>query len=107
MYSHGRPRMGRDSILLRLMSRKANTLSALNNAPGIFLTLKTIEVLLAPGRERRDLRIRKNRVKLRLSSSIPAPRILPWYTYAAWPAEIPAEYRISFWMTCFTLPAVS
>src|SRR5437773_12438262 len=106
MHSHGRPRMGRDSILLRLMSRKANTLSALNNAPGIFLTLKTIEVLLAPGRERRDLRIRKNRVKLRLSSSIPAARILLWYTFAAWVAAIPAASLKSCWLTFFSLPAV-
>jgi len=39
--------MGRDSILLKLMSRSANTLSALNNAPGIFFTLNASDVLFA------------------------------------------------------------
>src|SRR5215475_3005508 len=100
--------MGRDSILLKLMSRRAKTLSDLNNAPGRFLTLKAMEVLLAPGgiirryayskqfetkgvgfptarcfweergfcfRELLPLRIRKNRVKFRLSSSTPACKI--------------------------------
>src|SRR6266704_4377563 len=90
MYSHGLPRMGRDSILLRLMSRSAKTLRALNKAPGIFLTLKAMDDLLAPGNTRRDLRIKKNRVKLRLSSSIPAARILDWYTFAACTPELPA-----------------
>src|SRR5213593_738187 len=90
MYSHGLPRMGRDSILLRLMSRSAKTLRALNKAPGIFLTLKALDELLAPGKRRRDLRTKKNRLKLLLSSSIPAAKILPWYTFAACAAAIPA-----------------
>src|SRR5271170_1335198 len=103
--------MGRDSILLRLMSRRAKTLSDLKSAPGRFLTLKAMEVLLAPGGMRRwwpgaeaalpfcregflgfpeDLRIRKKRVKLRLSSSMPAWRILPEYSRAAWRLAMPA-----------------
>ena len=45
--SQGRPRNGRDSILLKLKSRKANTLSALNKAPGRFFTLNAIDVLFA------------------------------------------------------------
>src|SRR5580704_3843739 len=103
MYSHGRPRIGRDSILLKLMSRRAKTLRDLKSAPGRFLTLNAIEVLLAPGGMRRrklgseaalfffrtafciaaipafpvDLRIRKKRVKFRLSSSMPACSIFP------------------------------
>ena len=44
------PRIGRDSILLRLISRKANTLSDLKSAPGTFFTWKAIEVLFAPAR---------------------------------------------------------
>src|ERR1700691_5091580 len=93
------------------MSRRAKTLSDLNSAPGRFLTLNAIEVLLAPGRMRRwwpgaeaalpfcrdpvrdfpeDLRIRKKRVKLRLSSSTPAWRILPEYWRAAWRLAMPA-----------------
>ena len=39
--------MGRDSILLKLMSRSANTLSALNSAPGTFFRLNASEVLSA------------------------------------------------------------
>ena len=39
--------MGRDSILLKLMSRSANTLSALNSAPGTFFKLNASEVLSA------------------------------------------------------------
>ena len=42
--------MGRDSILLRLISRKANTLSDLKSAPGVFFTLNTIEVLFGAAR---------------------------------------------------------
>jgi len=40
--------MGRDSILLRLISRNAKTLSDLNNAPGRFFTWNAIDVLFAP-----------------------------------------------------------
>jgi hypothetical protein len=74
--------MGRDSILLRLISRSANTLSALNSAPGIFFTLNASEVLLALRAARGFPRwIRKKRVKFFLSSSIPAFRISPpWCT---------------------------
>src|SRR5208282_2429719 len=92
------------------MSRRAKTLSDLKSAPGRFLTLKAIEVLLAPGGIRRwwldaeaavpfreaardfpvNLRIRKKRVKFRLSSSMPAWRILPEYSRAARRLAMPA-----------------
>src|ERR1700722_269554 len=90
------------------MSRKANTLSDLNRAPGTFFTLNAIEVLFPPpvplGTCRRlrlveaalpllglaldgdgaaPFRIRKKRVKLRLSSSMPPWRIFPEYSRAA------------------------
>ena len=51
MYSHGRPRIGRDSSFVRSMSRSANTLSALKSAPGSFDSAKRIVVL--SGVERR------------------------------------------------------
>ena len=73
----------------------------------MFLTLKAIEVLLAPGRTCRVLRIRKKRVKLRLSSSMPAARMWPLYAFAAWAPAIPAASRNPFSITCLTLPAVS
>src|ERR1700683_949645 len=111
--------MGRDSILLRLMSRRANTLRDLKSAPGTFFTLKAMEVLLAPRgispRKRAtedtlarlsslsldpaldppldlalDFRIRKKRVKLLLSSSMPVCRIFPEYSRAAWGPAMPA-----------------
>src|ERR1700692_4842251 len=104
--------MGRDSILLRLMSRKANTLSDLKRAPGTFFTLNAIEVLLASRGVSRwwrraeaalpfvrvtvrsdpavPFRIRKKRGKLVLSSSTPAWRILPEYSRAAWRPARPA-----------------
>src|ERR1700722_19403921 len=120
--------MGRDSILLRLMSRRANTLRDLKSAPGTFFTLKAMEVLLAPRgispRKRTaeealslssflpldpplDLRIRKKREQLLLSSSRPACRILPEYSRAAWRPAMPAASLSLAAMTCFTLPAVS
>src|SRR6266481_4247790 len=46
--------MGRDSLLLRLISRDANTLSALLCVHGTFFTLKAMEVLSAPGSMRRE-----------------------------------------------------
>ena len=41
----GAPRTGRLSSLVRLMSRSANTLRALNNAPGVLGSEKTMVVL--------------------------------------------------------------
>src|SRR5215813_1980293 len=62
LYSHGRPRTGRDSILLRSRSRSAKTLSALNKAPGTLRREKASEVLSAPGAIFFRLRMRKKRV---------------------------------------------
>ena len=42
--------MGRDSSLVRLMSRNAKTASARNSAPGVFGVRKTMVVLRGPGR---------------------------------------------------------
>jgi len=49
----------------------------------MFFSPNAIEVLFAPGRMRRALRIRKKRVKFCLLSSIPAARIFPLYAVAA------------------------
>src|SRR5438270_511024 len=128
--------MGRDSILLRLMSRSANTLSDLNNAPGTFFTLKAMEVLFAPdgmiplytlirdepkrwfstsprfGETRvfsptifRSFRVKKKRVKLRLSSSMPCARMRPPYWLAAFFPAIPAASFRFPWMAIFIIKA--
>src|SRR5947209_18578887 len=106
-YYQGRPGTGRDSILLRLISRSAKTLRALNNAPETFAVENATEVLLAPGKIRRRLEIRKNRVKFCLLSSSDRKRIFPRYSCAAWRPAIAAESLALFSIKYFTAPAVS
>ena len=76
------------------------------SAPGTFISPEGNRRLIRLGSTRFFRRNRKNRVKFRLSSSIPTARIVPIHG-SRMSAGNPAASRNLLAITCFTLPAVS
>ena len=89
------------------MSRSANTLSALNSAPGVFGSVNTIIVLSAVSGSAAPLLITMKRVMFSLKSWMPSASDSRLKTSAARADAIAAASFSSLSRIIFALPAVS
>ncbi len=105
--SNARPRTGRDSSFVKSMSRNANTLNALNRAPGVFGSVNTIIVLSAFSGSDAALLITIKRVMFSLKSWMPSASDSRLKTSAARAEAIAAASFNSLSRIIFALPAVS
>ena len=86
----GTPAPGRDSILVKLMSRKANTASALNSAPGNILDAEGDGSFVSAGQNVPGLSDQEEPREIPLVVLYAGGQDMTPYAFAAWAPAIPA-----------------